>query len=52
MAVFISGVSLSIFQGVEQRDSDDAFMEYIGEQVETFTLGVSYYKMLLIHYFY
>jgi len=45
MAMFLSGVATLIIQRVGRWESD-AFMEYIREQVETFTLGVSS-KMLL-----
>ena len=40
MAMFLSGVSTIIIQRVSRWESD-AFMEYIREQVESFTLGVS-----------
>ena len=40
MAMFLSGVSTIIIQRVGRWESD-AFMEYIREQVESFTLGVS-----------
>ena len=45
MAMFLSGVPTLITQRVGRWESD-AFMEYIREQVETFTEGVSS-KMLL-----
>ena len=40
MAMFLSGVATLIIQRVGRWDSD-AFMEYIREQVESFTIGVS-----------
>ena len=46
MAMFLSGVSEIIIQRVGRWESN-AFMEYIREQVETFTYGVS--KKMLSH---
>ena len=40
MAMFLSGTSIIIIMKVG-RWSSEAFLEYIREQVETFTLGVS-----------
>ena len=40
MALFLSGVSTITIQRIGRWDSD-SFMEYIREQVESFTLGVS-----------
>jgi len=40
MAMFLSGVSEIIIQRIGRWDSD-AFLEYIREQVENFTFGVS-----------
>ena len=40
MSMFLSGVATIILQRMGRWESD-AFMEYIREQVETFTLGVS-----------
>ena len=40
MAMFLFGVSTLIIQRIERWESD-AFMEYIREQVESFTTGVS-----------
>ena len=50
MAMFLSGVSDIIIQRVGRWEST-AFMEYIREQVETFTYGVST-KMLKYESFY
>ena len=50
MATFLSGVSTIIIQRIGRWDSD-AFMEYIREQVESFTLGVSS-KMISNEQFY
>ena len=46
MAMFLSGVVTIIIQRVGRWESDE-FMEYIREQVETFTVGVS--KKMLTH---
>ena len=40
MAMFLSGVSTIIIQRVGRWESE-AFMEYIREQVESFTAGIS-----------
>ena len=40
MTMFLSGVSTIVIQRVGRWESD-AFMEYIQEQVESFTVGVS-----------
>ena len=49
MAMFLSGVSTIIIQRVG-RWSSEAFLEYIREQVESFTIGVSK-KMLKFEHF-
>ena len=50
MAMFLSAVPTIIIQRIGRWDSD-AFMEYIREQVESFTIGVSS-KMILNEKFY
>ena len=50
MAMFLSGVSTITIQRIGRWDSD-SFMEYIREQVESFTLGVSS-KMIENEHFY
>ena len=49
MAMFLSGISTIIIQRIG-RWSSEAFLEYIRDQVETFTLGVSK-KMLKFEHF-
>ena len=49
MTMFLSGVATIIIMRIG-RWSSEAFMEYIREQVETFTFGVSA-KMLLYEHF-
>ena len=49
MAMFLSGISKIIIQRVG-RWSSEAFLEYIREQVESFTFGVSQ-KMLKFEHF-
>ena len=46
MAMFLSGVATIIIQRLGRWESD-VFMEYIREQVETFTVGVS--RKMLAH---
>ena len=50
MAMFLSGVNTIIIQQVG-RWSSEAFLEYIREQVESFTVGVSQ-KMLAFEFFF
>ena len=49
MAMFLSGISTIIIQQIA-RWSSEAFLEYIREQVESFSFGVTK-KMLLFEHF-
>jgi hypothetical protein len=49
MAMFMSGISTIIIQRVG-RWSSEAFLEYIRDQIESFTSGVSQ-KMIEVHHF-
>mmetsp|Transcript_19353 Transcript_19353/g.21924 ORF Transcript_19353/g.21924 Transcript_19353/m.21924 type:complete len:85 (-) Transcript_19353:123-377(-) len=50
MAMFLSGTSTIIIQRIG-RWSSEAFLEYIREQVESFTLGVSQKMINFQHFF-
>ena len=50
MAMYLSGISTIIIKRVGQQWCSDAFLEYIREQVESFTFGVLQ-RMLAFEYF-